>query len=876
MKWNLPTAVVTELELAVHSGLVAAGLIEPDANLDLSFFAPRDRRPESTSVRITASRAQQHLWSIKAYPLPGVFDAQQIAEGQRALYQLDVIRIPHIAAEWGNAKWSFIAEEYIPDALDLGTLVAKGVVSDSEAREIQGRIFRAIHHQEPLQSERCHEEMVTLIGAIADAPLPPTQQDMLRKWTETNYLLISHPPIWTTRDIIPTNILQAPTGPGGEDEWWLTDFDLACRTSLLWFDVLRAARMSPWGISYWDGLWGDASGLAFGALSRLMEWNVQRHISGNHSCFHEHAVMLQSLVDSWCTILGHTCAFSLATLGIQETVDDPLRDVFQIYLGEGDNFSEDQSIIIPWAADSIPAERHAALRCPNVPRTIRLDFSNAACLFELSSLSIQTTVGRHVCDLNAASAMGDAVCVKSNGGLLIASLGPDPQIVIHIDAHEGAIQLVTIVGTKHKGIDRATAEKLTQQSHVTMSDLSGLVQAGDLDHLAEMARERRLRTHAIATESIRRISLEHQLADMGADRVAAEEEAAEAHRKTAKAEEDRHVALERALLAENQAAKAEEDRQRALARALHMELQSARTEADHIAVVANLEHQLADMGANRVAAREEAAEAHRKTAKAEEDRHVALQRAILAEEQSTHAETIRQIALERALLAESQATNAEADRQSALARALHMELQSARTKADHIAAIANAERQVHFAHLREIVLEQALCLERERATRGEHVYNGALQDIQTLEKSLTSEMNHVAILGDTVRLWTNSSIWSWRRLALMLLASIRQPTRLPQLLSDYRIVASSRRFDVVYYLRHAPDVATAGVDPIVHYLLHGSKEGRNPCSDFSTNTYLANERNRIGRQNPFAHWLTQGCPVLPSIYPSPDDSTHKH
>lgn len=44
-------------------------------------------------------------------------------------------------------------------------------------------------------------------------------------------------------------------------------------------------------------------------------------------------------------------------------------------------------------------------------------------------------------------------------------------------------------------------------------------------------------------------------------------------------------------------------------------------------------------------------------------------------------------------------------------------------------------------------------------------------------------------------------------------------------------------FDAAYYLRAYPDVKAAGVDPELHYLTFGWKEGRNPSADFDTVFY---------------------------------------
>lgn len=59
-----------------------------------------------------------------------------------------------------------------------------------------------------------------------------------------------------------------------------------------------------------------------------------------------------------------------------------------------------------------------------------------------------------------------------------------------------------------------------------------------------------------------------------------------------------------------------------------------------------------------------------------------------------------------------------------------------------------------------------------------------------------------------------------------------------------------------YYLQENPDVARAGIDPILHYVLHGEREGRRPSPDFDPVYYrvmspsLANFKGNL-----FWHYL---------------------
>jgi len=66
-------------------------------------------------------------------------------------------------------------------------------------------------------------------------------------------------------------------------------------------------------------------------------------------------------------------------------------------------------------------------------------------------------------------------------------------------------------------------------------------------------------------------------------------------------------------------------------------------------------------------------------------------------------------------------------------------------------------------------------------------------------------------------------------------------------------------FDVEYYLGRYPDVARSGVNPLIHYLRNGAYEGRDPHQYFDSSFYLEqNPDVREGRLNPLAHYLAPG------------------
>ena len=77
--------------------------------------------------------------------------------------------------------------------------------------------------------------------------------------------------------------------------------------------------------------------------------------------------------------------------------------------------------------------------------------------------------------------------------------------------------------------------------------------------------------------------------------------------------------------------------------------------------------------------------------------------------------------------------------------------------------------------------------------------------------------------------------------------------------NEYDLIAKSGLFDPDYYLHANPDVADLNVDPLMHYLEQGCREGRNPSDRFDTAYYLAQCLDlKEQPTNPLLHYLTVG------------------
>jgi O-antigen biosynthesis protein len=81
-----------------------------------------------------------------------------------------------------------------------------------------------------------------------------------------------------------------------------------------------------------------------------------------------------------------------------------------------------------------------------------------------------------------------------------------------------------------------------------------------------------------------------------------------------------------------------------------------------------------------------------------------------------------------------------------------------------------------------------------------------------------------------------------------------------QLISDILLIIRLKLFDADWYLQQNPDVADAGVNPLVHYVLYGATGGRDPHPLFNSDWYLQqNPDVADAGVNPLVHYVRYGA-----------------
>ncbi len=119
------------------------------------------------------------------------------------------------------------------------------------------------------------------------------------------------------------------------------------------------------------------------------------------------------------------------------------------------------------------------------------------------------------------------------------------------------------------------------------------------------------------------------------------------------------------------------------------------------------------------------------------------------------------------------------------------------------------------------------------------------------------------IAGDSIELAQPATL-SGNRLTvgaytITLTARSGDTLKLDAIPTGTRLTLTDPLFDTAYYLSHNPDVKAAGIDPYLHYISNGYKEGRDPSALFSTSYYLkTNPDVAAAGLNPLLHFETTG------------------
>ena len=78
-------------------------------------------------------------------------------------------------------------------------------------------------------------------------------------------------------------------------------------------------------------------------------------------------------------------------------------------------------------------------------------------------------------------------------------------------------------------------------------------------------------------------------------------------------------------------------------------------------------------------------------------------------------------------------------------------------------------------------------------------------------------------------------------------------------IKGYKSIKKNNLVDIDYYLKNNNNVRLSGMDPILHYMYHGFKEGKKPNPSFDGNYYLKKYKNvKKSNLNPLVHYCLYG------------------
>ncbi|MGD0387372.1 MAG: glycosyltransferase family 2 protein [Tepidisphaeraceae bacterium] len=251
--WQLPDG--RDLAMSVHAG---------------------DRNAESRGMRFIVKRSNQPLCCVKRLPLAGPYDTQAILATQKAYRALTSVKVPQVLSSTQDDRNWFIVEQFVLDGMRLDDAIRRRVLTRPDAEKLVAKILQEIYSNSLGPADPTVDEK-RVLNAIEGSRLSVQQKASFRQQIFACQPPMWHPPVWTSRDFLPRNILLSEGQP------FLVDFDLACKTGLLGMDVLRIEFYTGWQIPFWPAEGASRQDPRTHLLFLLLEEHLQRTIAaGSH------------------------------------------------------------------------------------------------------------------------------------------------------------------------------------------------------------------------------------------------------------------------------------------------------------------------------------------------------------------------------------------------------------------------------------------------------------------------------------------------------------------------------------------------------------------------------------------------------------------
>lgn len=125
--------------------------------------------------------------------------------------------------------------------------------------------------------------------------------------------------------------------------------------------------------------------------------------------------------------------------------------------------------------------------------------------------------------------------------------------------------------------------------------------------------------------------------------------------------------------------------------------------------------------------------------------------------------------------------------------------------------------------------------------------------------NLTSNIYKIKYLKNSVRSITPRLISRFPILYILLNKENNGIKNILTNIMGYKSIKQRHLFDIGYYLKNNNDVRLSGIDPLLHYMYYGFKEGRKPNQRFDGDYYLKRYGDvRKSNLNPLVHYSLYG------------------
>lgn len=425
----------------LHSGVCTENELN-DIEINLS-ISDGTRAREAESCRYFISINSKILCSIKKIKKNGFFDIHLLQETQKRYRLINSFTAPEIIGVYDNDQnYMYLVEEYIETNDTLEDIATRGHTFEEYASKKITEIYEQVFHidvPEYLVPD-VQNEINEWYQACELLSLPSEVTQRTIQMINDNLNDLIWKEAWTTRDIIPRNVLVT------NDKVYITDYDLSRITHFFWVDILRHNYYSQCKIDL--NMFQTSNGIderIYKYLFQLSEVYLQNKIVSPGRFIVERGPKRQEtllLADE----LFQTKFAEMDVLDERPIPPLPIN-VLQVFWEKDKLFTENESICLPLSSTGewcffeipLPANRRGSFR---------IDPGNELAVIEIDELQIRQN--NKVLDFIKNSFMirtNNMINLKKGGdGEVVACFcyNDDPQILLSPDLEDEVQTVITI------------------------------------------------------------------------------------------------------------------------------------------------------------------------------------------------------------------------------------------------------------------------------------------------------------------------------------------------------------------------------------------------------------------------------------------------